>query len=92
VQITLDAQRISGNPMEPKACTVAYDAATDSYDVYMQTQGMSDIQSALAHVTGLPPDRFRVHARTSAAASASATRSIRRTSRSCWPRRPSSGR
>jgi len=63
VSLTLDAQRISGNPMEPKACTIAYDTSTDSYDVYMQTQGMSDIQNALAHVTGLPPEKFRVHAR-----------------------------
>src|SRR6188508_651164 len=32
VTLTLDAQRISGAPMEPKAATVAYDKATDSFD------------------------------------------------------------
>jgi carbon-monoxide dehydrogenase large subunit len=63
VSLTLEAQRIAANPMEPKACTVAYDAATDSFDVYMQHQGMADIQAAFAHVTGLPPERFRIHAR-----------------------------
>jgi carbon-monoxide dehydrogenase large subunit len=63
VALTLDAQRISGAPMEPKACTVAYDRATDSFDVYMQNQGMSDIQIALAQITGLPADRFRLHTR-----------------------------
>ncbi len=62
VKVTLEAQRIAGNPMEPKACTAAYDKATDSYDVYMQTQGMGDIQTAFAYVTGVPRDRFRIHA------------------------------
>jgi carbon-monoxide dehydrogenase large subunit len=63
VTLTLDAQRISGVPMEPKACTVAYDKATDSYDVYMQNQGMADIQTAFGQVTGLPAERFRIHAK-----------------------------
>ncbi|MEX2034947.1 MAG: xanthine dehydrogenase family protein molybdopterin-binding subunit [Xanthobacteraceae bacterium] len=63
VTLTLDAQRISGAPMEPKACTVAYDPATDSFDVYMQNQGMADIQVAFAQVTGLPAERFRLHTR-----------------------------
>ncbi|MGE0627020.1 MAG: xanthine dehydrogenase family protein molybdopterin-binding subunit [Hyphomicrobiaceae bacterium] len=62
VKVHFEAQRIAGNPMEPKACMAAYDAATDSYDVYMQTQGAADIQKAFAHVTGLVPDRFRIHA------------------------------
>jgi len=48
--------------MEPKAGLVAYDAATESFDVFIQTQGMFDIQSGLATVTGLPRERFRVHA------------------------------
>ena len=62
VRLSLEAQRISGVPMEPKACLAAYDAATDSFDVYMQTQGMGDIQSGFAHVAGLPRERFRIHA------------------------------
>ena len=62
VRLEIEAQRISGNPMEPKACLAAYDAATDSFDVYTQTQGMADMQSAFAHVTGIPRERFRVHA------------------------------
>ena len=62
VRLELEAQRISGNPMEPKACLAAWDAATDSYDLYTQTQGMADMQTSLAHVTGLPRERFRVHA------------------------------
>jgi len=63
VTLTLDAQRISGAPMEPKACTVSYDKATDSFDVYMQNQGMADIQIAFGQVTGMPAERFRLHTR-----------------------------
>ena len=62
VRLEVEAQRISGNPMEPKACLAAWDEATDSYDIYTQTQGMADIQTAFGHVTGIPRERFRVHA------------------------------
>lgn len=63
IRLTVDAQRIAGVPMEPKACTAVFDPATGVFDVYMQTQGMGDIQTAFAHVTGLPREKFRIHAR-----------------------------
>src|SRR5262249_47241115 len=62
VKLTLDAQRISGVPMEPKSCLARWDDGSGICDVYMQTQGMGDIQAGLAHVIGLPRERFRVHA------------------------------
>ena len=62
VRLTLDAQRIVGNPMEPKSCLAAYDAARDVFDLYAPTQGMSMMQGALSGITGLPPERLRVHA------------------------------
>jgi carbon-monoxide dehydrogenase large subunit len=62
-RLTLDCTRLVGNPMEPKACVAAYDAATDSYDLYSPTQGLSMTRAGLAGITGLPPERFRVHAR-----------------------------
>ena len=45
VRVALHAQRISGNPMEPKSCTALYDAATETYDICIPTQGISDIES-----------------------------------------------
>jgi carbon-monoxide dehydrogenase large subunit len=63
VKLTLDAQRISGNPMEPKAGLAKYDAKSGIYDVYMPTQGMSDVRNGLAFSIGVPPDQVRVHAR-----------------------------
>lgn len=61
VRLELDAQRIAGNPMEPKAALVAFDAASGCFDIYTQTQGMADIQTALAHVTGVARENFRIH-------------------------------
>jgi carbon-monoxide dehydrogenase large subunit len=62
VRVDLRAQRVAGNPMEPKACVAAYDAGTGGYDIYMPTQGMSDIQNEFAYVTGVGRERFRIHA------------------------------
>jgi carbon-monoxide dehydrogenase large subunit len=62
VRVELHAQRIAGNPMEPKSCVVTYDAGYETYDVYMPSQGMNDLRNELAHVTGSTPNRFRIHA------------------------------
>ena len=61
-RLTLDSTRISGNPMEPKACVVSHDAASDSYDVYASSQGMSMMLPNFAAITGVPADRIRLHA------------------------------
>lgn len=63
VSVKLNAQRISGAPMEPKSCLAAFDGQSGKFDIYMPTQGMGDIVKEFAHVTGLTPDRFRVHAK-----------------------------
>ena len=61
IRVGVTAQRIAGNPMEPKSCLARYDAATDMYDLYCPTQGISDIRAALASITGLDAAKFRVH-------------------------------
>ena len=58
VRVALHAQRISGNPMEPKSCTARYDAATETYEVCIPTQGISDIKATLSGMIGLPPEKF----------------------------------
>ncbi|MEA2947503.1 MAG: aerobic carbon-monoxide dehydrogenase large subunit [Alphaproteobacteria bacterium] len=63
VRVRLHAQRIAGNPMEPKACVAACDTGSGRYDIYMPTQGMSDIQTEFAYITGLAREQFRIHAR-----------------------------
>jgi carbon-monoxide dehydrogenase large subunit len=61
VRVAVTAQRIAGNPMEPKSCLARYDAASDTFDLYCPTQGISDIKAALAQITGLDASKFRVH-------------------------------
>jgi carbon-monoxide dehydrogenase large subunit len=61
-RLTLESNRMVGNPMEPKACLAAYDTATGTWDLYSSTQGISLMLAGLAGVTGIPADKFRVRA------------------------------
>ena len=61
-RLTLDSTRVSGTPMEPKACSVVYDAAGDSYDVYASSQGISMMLPNFSAITGVPAERIRLHA------------------------------
>ena len=48
--------------MEPKACVAVYDAASDSYDVYASSQGMSMMLPNFAAIMSMPAERIRLHA------------------------------
>jgi carbon-monoxide dehydrogenase large subunit len=61
-RVALDSQRMVGNPMEPKACLVAYDAGTDVYDLYTSSQGLSLMRGSASGITGVPPEKIRVRA------------------------------
>jgi carbon-monoxide dehydrogenase large subunit len=61
-RLTLDSTRVSGTPMEPKSCSVVYDAAGDSYDVYASSQGISMMLPNFSAITGVPAERIRLHA------------------------------
>lgn len=61
VRVQVRAQRIAGNPMEPKSCIASYDAASDSFELYAPSQGTTDLKNALSQISGLPADRFRIH-------------------------------
>ena len=62
-RLTLDSTRVSGTPMEPKACSVVYHEADDSYDVYASSQGISMMLPNFSAITGVPAERIRLHAR-----------------------------
>jgi carbon-monoxide dehydrogenase large subunit len=62
-RVTLESQRLVGNPMEPKACLAAYDAATDLFDLYAPSQGMTLMLGSLGAIIGHPPQKIRLHAR-----------------------------
>ena len=61
-KLVADAPRIIGNPMEPKAALVTYDAAKDVYDLYAPSQGMTMMRAGLSVGTGIPQEKLRVHA------------------------------
>jgi len=60
VKLTVDLSRVVANPMEPRACLAAYDAAADMYHLYTCTQGAPIMRSQLAQVLDVPPERIRV--------------------------------
>ncbi len=59
-RLALDSQRLVGNPMEPKACLAAYDAASGIYDLHVSSQGMTLSLGCLTGAFSLPEERFRV--------------------------------
>ncbi|HEY2335820.1 MAG TPA: xanthine dehydrogenase family protein molybdopterin-binding subunit [Burkholderiales bacterium] len=61
-RVTVESQRLIGNPMEPKAAVASYDASSGAFDLYVPTQGMSMMRAGLAAVTQVPPEKIRVHA------------------------------
>ncbi len=61
-RIKLDSTRVSGTPMEPKACVAAYDAATGVYDVYASSQGLSMMLPNFVAITGEAAEKIRIHA------------------------------
>jgi carbon-monoxide dehydrogenase large subunit len=61
-RLELEAVRLAGHPMEPKACLAAYDAGDDLYHLYSSSQGMTMLLHGLTGVMKLPAERFRVHA------------------------------
>lgn len=50
--------RVSANPMEPRACFVAYDAATETYRIHSPMQGITTIRSQLAAWTKVPAEKL----------------------------------
>jgi carbon-monoxide dehydrogenase large subunit len=60
--LTLDAPRMVGNPMEPKACLAHYDANADIYDLYVPSQGINMMRGGFAAATGIAPEKVRIHA------------------------------
>jgi len=62
-RLTLESQRLVGNPMEPKSCLAAYDASADIFDLYAPSQGMTLMLGGLSAIIGHPREKLRLHAR-----------------------------
>ncbi len=50
--------RVAPNPMEPRACLVAYDASTETYRIHSPMQGITTIRSQLAAYTKVPAEKL----------------------------------
>ena len=61
-RLELDSTRVAGVPMEPKACLAAYDARSESFDVYTSTQGLALMLPNIVSITGVPAEKIRIHA------------------------------
>ena len=60
VELDVDISRVVGNPMEPRACLAAFDAASGQYHLYACTQGAAIMRNQLSAVLGVPPEAIRV--------------------------------
>jgi len=60
VRLTSCHTRVVGNPMEPRACIGAFDAASGNFHLYACTQGVTAIRGQTAPVFGVPPEKIRV--------------------------------
>jgi carbon-monoxide dehydrogenase large subunit len=52
-RLTVESQRLVGNMLEPRACLVAYDAASDRYTLHIPLQGVGGMRGQLTAVSGL---------------------------------------
>jgi carbon-monoxide dehydrogenase large subunit len=50
--------RVAPNPMEPRACLVAYDAAKETYRINCPMQGVTTLRSQLSSYTKVPPEKL----------------------------------
>ncbi|HET9664900.1 MAG TPA: xanthine dehydrogenase family protein molybdopterin-binding subunit, partial [Burkholderiales bacterium] len=55
-RLTVDSQRLVGNALEPRACLVAFDAASGRYTVHVPLQGAGTMRGQFTAVTGLDKD------------------------------------
>ena len=57
-KLTVESQRLVGNPLEPRACLVAYDAASERYTLHLPVQGAAGMRGQIAFITGLANDKI----------------------------------
>lgn len=56
--VTAESQRLVGNALEPRACLVAFDAASGRYTLHVPLQGAGTMRGQLLQVTGLDKEKI----------------------------------
>ena len=57
-KLTMDSQRLVGNALEPRACLVAYDAASERYTFYAPIQGVGGMVGQISAVSGVDKSKI----------------------------------
>ncbi len=60
VRLRVVNQRVSANPLEPRALAAQYDAASGRFTLWCPTQNVHTVRTQLATVFGMKEDRFRI--------------------------------
>jgi aerobic carbon-monoxide dehydrogenase large subunit len=60
VRLKLVNQRVTANPLEPRALAAQYDAGTDRYTLWCPTQNVHTVRAQLAATLGIREDQLRV--------------------------------
>jgi carbon-monoxide dehydrogenase large subunit len=61
-KLKLEVSKVAPSPMELRGCTMAYDAKDGTYHVHVCIQGILMMRKQLSAITGVPEDKFIVHA------------------------------
>ena len=59
-RLTVESQRLVGNPMEPRACLVKYDVRKAHYTLHLLLQGVGGMKGQILNVTGLDKDKVEL--------------------------------
>jgi carbon-monoxide dehydrogenase large subunit len=62
-RLRVESTRVVPNPMEPRACLIAFDPGLETYTVHSPCQGVEMMRRQLAGYTGVAPERINVIAR-----------------------------
>jgi carbon-monoxide dehydrogenase large subunit len=62
-KLKMEVSRVAPSPMEPRACTVVYDAASESYTLHVCSQGLTTLRAQLSSYTGVPHDKLHFEIR-----------------------------
>ncbi|OGA37654.1 MAG: hypothetical protein A3G24_04360 [Betaproteobacteria bacterium RIFCSPLOWO2_12_FULL_62_13] len=57
-RLTVESQRLVGNALEPRACLVAFDAASGRYTIHVPLQGVGGMRGQIGQVTGFDKDKI----------------------------------
>jgi len=58
-RLKLEVTRVAPNPMEPRACLVTHDPASDNYLFRVCSQGITTLRKQLSSYTKVPEERLR---------------------------------